>query len=171
MTTLDLGSNFEEVENTYIEEDENREPVVRWITFQLSDETYGIEVQQVREILRINNILPVPGSPDYVLGITNIRGNVVTVIDARRRMNLSVVDVTELSRMIVLESNDEVVAVVVDNVSNIIDLPESSIDSNPKLNTNNDARFIDGVVSHSDDLIIILNVERFITDEQYAMAS
>ena len=102
MTTLDLGSNFEEVENTYIEEDENREPVVRWITFQLSDETYGIEVQQVREILRINNILPVPGSPDYVLGITNIRGNVVTVIDARRRMNLSVVDVTELSRMIVL---------------------------------------------------------------------
>ena len=60
---------------------------------------------------------------------------------------------------------------MVDNVSNIIDLPESSIDSNPKLNTNNDARFIDGVVSHSDDLIIILNVERFITDEQYAMAS
>ena len=171
MTTLDLGSNFEEVENSFIEEDENREPVVRWITFQLSDETYGIEVQQVREILRINNILPVPGSPDYVLGITNIRGNVVTVIDARHRMNLPIVENTELSRMIVLESNDEVVAVVVDNVSNIIDLPESSIDSNPKLNTSNDARFIDGVVSHGDDLIIILNVERFIIDEQYAMAS
>ena len=154
-----------------LEEDEVHETFVRWIAFELGDEVYGVEVKRVREILRISDILPVPGSPDCVLGITNIRGNVVTVVDGRKRINLSPVDHTDTTRMIVMESNDDVVAIVVDNVSDIIDLPESSIDSNPKLKSCQDSRYIDGVVSHSGGLIIILNAERFITDEQHDMVS
>ena len=145
--------------------------MIRWIAFQLGDEIYGVEVKRVREILRINNILPVPGAPDYVLGITNIRGSVVTVVDGRKRINLQPIDYTDATRMIVLESEDDIVAIVVDNVADVIDLPESSIDSNPKLKTKQGSKYIDGVVSHSDGLIIILNAERFITDEQCDMAS
>ena len=102
------------------DEEEIHEPLIRWITFQLGEEIYGVEVKGVREILRINNILPVPGAPDYVLGITNIRGNVVTVVDGRKRINLQSIEYTECSRMIVLESDDDVVAIVVDNVEDII---------------------------------------------------
>lgn len=154
-----------------LEEDVIHETLIRWITFQLGDEVYGVEVKGVREILRISDILPVPGAPDYVLGITNIRGNVVTVVDGRKRINLQPIDYTDATRMIVLESCDDVVAIVVDNVADIIDLPESSIDSNPKLKTCQDSRYIDGVVSHSGGLIIILNAERFITDEPCGMAA
>lgn len=151
------------MENNMTDENESHEDMVRWITFQLGDEVYGIEVKQVREILLINNILPVPGSPDYVLGITNIRGNVVTVLDARKRINLETIEHTENSRMIVLESEGDVAAIVVDNVADILDLPESRIDLNPKLKVNSDSKYINGVVTHPGGLIIILNAEKFIT--------
>jgi len=62
--------------------------VLQWVTFQLENETYGINVMQVQEVLRYTEIAPVPGAPDYVLGIINLRGNVVTVIDTRSRFGL-----------------------------------------------------------------------------------
>lgn len=154
-----------------LEEDEVHEALVRWVAFKLGDEIYGIDVKSVREILRINEILPVPGAPHYVLGITNIRGNVVTVIDGRIRVNLQQIDYTDTTRMIVIESEGDVVAVVVDNVSDIIDLPESSIEKNPKLKSGQDSRYIDGVVSYTGGLIIILNAGRFIADEHFDMVA
>ena len=62
--------------------------VLQWVTYRLGDETYGINVMQVQEVLRYTEIAPVPGAPDYVLGIINLRGNVVTVIDTRARFGL-----------------------------------------------------------------------------------
>ncbi len=164
------------MENTLFEEnlfddDEACEPLTRWVTFQLGQEIYGVVVKKVREILRINNISPVPGAPDYIIGITNIRGNVVSVIDGRRRINLEPTEYTDLSRMIVMESEDDIVAVVVDNVTDIIDLPESSVDSSPKLNKSENSKYISGVIVNSDELIIILDSEKFITEEQCDMVS
>lgn len=159
------------MENEITVEDDKHEHLVRWITFYLGNEIYGIEVKQVREILLINNILPVPGAPEYVLGITNIRGNVVTVLDARTRISLPTIEHTDSTRMIVLESEGDVAAIVVDNVVDIIDLPESSIDLNPKLKVNKDSKYISGVVTHPGGLIIILSAERFIREEQFDMVS
>ena len=149
----------------------NHEPMVRLITFNLNNETYGIEVSQVREILRINHNFPVPGAPDYVLGITNIRGNVITILDARIRFNLPKVEYTDSARMIVVESGNDTVAVVVDSVSDVIDVAKSSIDVNPKINMSGDSLYISGVVSHAHGLIIILNVEKFIAEEQFDMSA
>ncbi len=67
---------------------EAADTVLQWVTFKLQEETYGINVMQVQEVLRYTEIAPVPGSPDYVLGIINLRGNVVTVIDTRSRFGL-----------------------------------------------------------------------------------
>ena len=64
------------------------DPVLQWVTFRLAGETYGINVMQVQEVLRHSDIAPVPGAPPYVLGIINLRGNVVTVIDTRNRFGL-----------------------------------------------------------------------------------
>ncbi len=152
-------------DNLFEDNDEICEPLIRWVTFQLGSEIYGVEVKKVREILRINNISPIPGAPDYIVGITNIRGNVVTVIDGRSRINLQAVEYTDLSRMVVMESEDDIVAVVVDRVADIVDLPESLIDTSPKLGNGNSARYISGVISSASELIIILDSEKFITDE------
>ncbi len=69
-----------------VRKEKSNDEVLQWVTFQLEEETYGINVMQVREVLRYTEIAPVPGAPDYVLGIINLRGNVVTVIDTRSRL-------------------------------------------------------------------------------------
>ncbi len=146
-----------------IDENEKlQEPVERWVSFYLGEERYAIEVKRVREILRIITIVPVPGAADHVLGITNIRGSVVTIIDGRRRINLPVQPQDDLSRMIVLEHFDEFVGVVVDSVSDVINLPVSAIDANPKLNTAEGSKYIKGVVTLNTELIIILDVDRLL---------
>ena len=81
-------------ERTNTAEDLNDE-VLQWVTYRLGDETYGINVMQVQEVLRYTEIAPVPGAPDYVLGIINLRGNVVTVIDTRSRFGLPPTETTD----------------------------------------------------------------------------
>ena len=162
---------YDDYSDNYDDDESLHEPKVRLITFQLENETYGVEVGQVREILRINQTFPVPGAPDFVLGITNIRGNVVTIIDGRKRFSLPSIDYTDTTRMIVVEAQDEMVAIVVDSVSDFIDVPESVIDSKSKIRINGDSRFISGVVTNSDELIIIMNIDKFIIEEQFDMAA
>lgn len=151
--------------------EETHEPIVRLITFHLEDETYGVEVCRVREILRLNKNFPVPGSPDFVLGITNIRGNVVTIIDARKRFLLPSVEYSDEARMIVVESGEEMAAIVVDSVSDVIDVPHSLLDMNLNVHINGDSRFINGVVSRENEIIIILNVDTFITEDELDLVS
>lgn len=149
------------------EDEEPKGPMIRWITFRLANETYGIDVKQVREILRINNIFPVPGAPDCVVGITNIRGSVITVIDGRRWLGLVESELTDVARMIVIETDDEVAAIIVDSVSDVVDLPVSAIDASPKMNPRDDSHYINGVISYPGGLIIILDIDSFSTEQQY----
>lgn len=74
----------------YEPDNNSQNEVLRWVTFQLDKEIYGVNVMQVREVLRYSDIAPVPGAPAYVLGIINLRGNVVSVIDTRMRFGLQI---------------------------------------------------------------------------------
>jgi len=82
----------------------SNDDIVQWVTFKLADETYGINVMQVQEVLRVSEIAPVPGAPHYVLGIINLRGNVVTVIDTRIRLGLATAEVTDSTRIVIIET-------------------------------------------------------------------
>ncbi len=88
--------------------------VIQCVTFRLENETYGINVMQVQEVLRVTEIAPVPGAPDYVLGIINLRGNVVTVIDTRRRLGLPSREPDEATRIVIIETGKHVVGIMVD---------------------------------------------------------
>jgi len=103
--------------------------VLQWVTFQLENETYGINVMQVQEVLRYTEIAPVPGAPDYVLGIINLRGNVVTVIDTRSRFGLPAGDVSENSRIVIIEAEKQVIGIMVDSVAEVVYLRSSEIDA------------------------------------------
>jgi purine-binding chemotaxis protein CheW len=92
------------------------DPVLQWVTFRLDGETYGINVMQVQEVLRYSEIAPVPGAPSYVLGIINLRGNVVTVIDTRHRFNLSSGEITDNTRIVIIETDRHVIGILVDSV-------------------------------------------------------
>jgi len=140
---------------------------LRWVTFFLSQEKYGINVMQVQEVLRVTEIAPVPGAPDYVLGIINLRGNVVTVIDTRQRFGLESKQVDDSWRIVIVESGDQVVGILVDSVAEVIDLQLSEIESAPNVGTEDSTRFIQGVASQHDELLIIIDLNKLLTDEEW----
>ncbi|SIN75914.1 chemotaxis protein CheW [Salinivibrio sp. ES.052] len=141
--------------------------VLQWVTFQLEEETYGINVMQVREVLRYTEIAPVPGAPDYVLGIINLRGNVVTVIDTRSRFGLASTDVTDNTRVIVIEAETQVIGIMVDSVAEVVYLKTSEIDTTPSVGTEESAKFIQGVSNRNGELLILVDLNKLLTDEEW----
>lgn len=125
-----------------VRKEKSNDEVLQWVTFQLEEETYGINVMQVREVLRYTEIAPVPGAPDYVLGIINLRGNVVTVIDTRSRFGLMQGEITDNTRIIVIESERQVIGILVDSVAEVVYLRSSEIDSTPSVGTDESSKFI-----------------------------
>jgi purine-binding chemotaxis protein CheW len=142
--------------------------VLQYVTFRLDDETYGINVMQIQEVLRYSEIAPVPGSPDYVLGIINLRGNVVTVIDTRRRFGLNDADATDSSRIVVMESADQVMGILVDSVAEVVYLKSSEIETAPNVGSEESARFIQGVCNKNGELIILVEFDKMLTDHEWA---
>ncbi|GBE11590.1 chemotaxis protein CheW [bacterium BMS3Bbin12] len=144
------------------------DPVVRWVTFHLDEETYGINVMQVQEVLRYTEIAPVPGAPAYVLGIINLRGNVVTVVDTRARFGLAPREVDDATRIVIIEViNGQVVGILVDRVSEVVDLPMSAMEAAPNVGTDEGARFIQGVASRDDRLLILVDLNKLLTEDEW----
>ncbi|CUS47166.1 MAG: chemotaxis signal relay system purine-binding protiein CheW1 [Idiomarinaceae bacterium HL-53] len=143
------------------------DPVLQWVTFQLGEETYGINVMQVQEVLRHSEIAPVPGAPDYVLGIINLRGNVVTVIDTRIRFGLEPGEVSDNTRIVIIEADQQVIGIMVDSVAEVVYLRSSEIDSAPNIGTEESARFIQGVSNRDGELLILVDLNKLLTDEEW----
>lgn len=141
--------------------------VLQWVTYRLDEETYGINVMQVQEVLRYTEIAPVPGAPDYVLGIINLRGNVVTVIDTRSRFGLSPTDITDNTRIVIIESEEQVLGILVDSVAEVVYLRSSEIDSAPNVGTEESAKFIQGVSNRSGQLLILVDLNKLLNDEEW----
>ena len=141
--------------------------ILQNVTFRLADETYGINVMQVQEVLRYTEIAPVPGAPEYVLGIINLRGNVVTVIDTRARFGLSNGEVSDNSRIVIIESDKQVIGILVDSVAEVVYLKTSEIDSAPNVGTDESAKFIQGVSNRSGELLILVDLNKLMTDEEW----
>jgi purine-binding chemotaxis protein CheW len=148
-------------------QDENN-PVIRWVTFRLENEKYGINVMQVQEVLRVTEIAPVPGAPEYVLGIINLRGNVVTVIDTRKRFGLESIDMDDSTRIVIIESDGQVVGILVDSVAEVVDIRSSNVEQAPNVGTDESAKFIQGVSSIDGELLILIDLNKLLTDEQWA---
>ncbi len=143
------------------------DPVIQWVTFRLADEIYGINVMQVQEVLRVTEIAPVPGAPHYVLGIINLRGNVVTVIDTRIRLGLPTSEMTDATRIVIIESDKHIVGILVDSVAEVVDLRASEMESAPNVGNDESAKYIQGVASRDDELLILVDLNKLLTDEEW----
>ena len=146
---------------------DSSDDVLQWVTYRLGDETYGINVMQVQEVLRHSEIAPVPGAPEYVLGIINLRGNVVTVIDTRTRFGLEPTETTDSTRIVIIESDEQVVGILVDSVAEVVYLKSSDIDGAPNVGTEESARFIQGVSNRDGELLILVDLNKLLNDEEW----
>ncbi len=145
---------------------QGQDPVAQWVTFYLDKERYGINVMQVQEVLRVSEITPVPGAPEYVLGIINLRGNVVTVIDTRQRFRLPPREMDDSTRIVIMETENQVVGILVDSVAEVVELRASQIEAAPSVGNEESARFIQGVCSLSGELLILIDLNKLFSDEQ-----
>lgn len=146
--------------------DKNDE-ILQWVTYNLEGENYGINVMQVQEVLRYTEIAPVPGAPHYVLGIINLRGNVVTVIDTRERFGLPPAEPTDNTRIVIIEADEQVVGILVDSVAEVVYLRGSEIDSAPNVGTEESAKFIQGVCNRNGELLILVDLNKLLTDDEW----
>lgn len=144
------------------------DPLLQWVTFRLDSETYGINVMQVQEVLRVTEIASVPGAPDYVLGIVNLRGKVVTVIDTRKRFGLSPQDTDDSTRIVIIEVEGQVIGILVDSVAEVIDLRASAIEAAPNVGNEDNAKYIQGVASISGELLILIDLNKLLTEDEMA---
>jgi purine-binding chemotaxis protein CheW len=142
--------------------------ITKFVTFRLKDETYGINVMQVQESLRVTEIAPVPGAAVFVLGIINLRGNVVTVIDTRTRFGLPTTGQDDASRIVIIEAEDQVIGILVDSVAEVVELRESEISPAPQTGNKENSRYIQGVVSREDDLLIVIDLNKLLSEEEWS---
>jgi len=149
------------------QQQDQKDQEIQWVTFRLDKEIYGIEVMQVQEVLRVTEITPVPGAPDYILGIINLRGNVVTVLDTRKRFGLPPKEIEDPSRIVIIESADQVVGMLVDSVAEVVYLRYSEIESSPNVGTEESSRFIQGVHSRNNSLLILVDVNKLLTENEW----
>ncbi len=149
------------------EKTDPNDEVLQWVTFKLDTETYGINVMQVQEVLRYTEIAPVPGAPSYVLGIINLRGNVVTVIDTRSRFGLESSDITDNTRIVIIEAEKQVIGILVDSVAEVVYLKASEIDVAPNVGNEDSAKFIQGVSNRDGELLILVDLDQLLSDDEW----
>ncbi|MCD6115373.1 purine-binding chemotaxis protein CheW [bacterium] len=144
----------------------NSDAVVQLVGFKIGDEEFGIEIQKVREINRTTEITRVPRTPEYVLGVINLRGNVIPVINMRTKFGFNNKNAGKDSRIIVLELKDNVIGILVDSVTEVIRLPSGTVEPPPNLSTNVETAYINGVGKLEDRLLILLDIDKVFTSEQ-----
>jgi purine-binding chemotaxis protein CheW len=130
------------------------------IVFKLDDKLYGVNIGQIREITRIGEIAPMPNSPGYINGVTNLRGQVTTVVDLRKRLGLPTKNFDKESRMMVIESQGKSVGMIVDSVAEVTMLPRADIEETPEIAraTDDKSSYLKGIGKKDDKLIILVDL-------------
>jgi purine-binding chemotaxis protein CheW len=142
--------------------------VLQYVTFRLGGETYGINVMQVKEVLRYSEIAPVPGSPSFVLGIINLRGNVVTVLDTSQKFGLPASEITDATRIVIIEADAHEVGILVDAVAEVVYLKQSEIETAPNVGNEESARYIQGVCHRNGELLILVDLNKLLGEDEWA---
>ena len=141
------------------QDDKYSGPSIRCVLFELSGETYGINVKKIREVLRVGTIRKVEGSPHNVLGVINVRGVIVTVIDTRSFYGLPSRPVDDLSRIIIVElDSDNIVGMMVDCVQEVKDIPEKQFES-MSATKEGASRYLQGIAHFNGNVIILIDVD------------
>ncbi len=149
---------------------ENRQ----YLTFRIAEEAYGVDVSQVREVLDVINITRVPRTPDYMLGVINLRGGVVPVVDLRQRFGLQSIDATRDTCIVVLEVNLDgeqlVVGALTDAVEEVLDIDADRIEPPPRLGAAVNVEFILGMGKIKDEqFVMLLDINRVFSAEDLAL--
>ncbi len=147
----------------------------QFLTFILDNEAYGVEILRVQEIKGWTPVTRIPNTPEYMQGVLNLRGTIVPIVDMRMRFNLERVEYTPITVIIVLsvksENGERVIGLVVDSVSDVIDVNSKDIKATPDFGTTLNTEFINGLATSAENMVMLLDVDKLLSvDEMTALA-
>jgi purine-binding chemotaxis protein CheW len=141
--------------------------LIQLVTFNLLGEEFGLRILDVREIIRMVNVTPVPHSPDFVEGVINLRGQILPVIDLRKRFNLEATELKEETRIIVVEINEHLLGLIVDGVNEVLRIPSDTITPAPQIVANGiGAEYIKGIAHFDDKMLILIDLYRVFSSDE-----
>jgi len=145
--------------------------VIQLIVFHLGDEEFGADISQVREIIRTGPITPIPDSPDFIKGVTNVRGEIAVVIDLKTRFFLRAKKDVEEKHIVMTEQENNLFGLMVDEGTEVLRIHETEIKTTPELVTRIDRVYISGVLTLENRLIIMLDLKKVLSEEELAKLS
>jgi len=147
----------------------------QFLTFILDDEAYGVEILRVQEIKGWTPVTRIPNTPEYMQGVLNLRGTIVPIVDMRMRFKLKHVEYTPITVVIVLsvksESGERVIGLVVDSVSDVIDVAAQDVKPTPDFGTSLNTKFINGIATSNDTMVMLLDVDKLLSVEEMSVLS
>lgn len=144
---------------------------IQLVVFDLASEAYGVDIGAVREIIRMQEITCVPRTPEFVEGVINLRGKVIPVIDLRRRFGLPVADQNDDNRIVVVDIGGQGIGVIVDAVTEVLRLATDAVEPPSAVITTTDSDYLLGIAKVENRLIILLDLERVLTEEEMSALS
>lgn len=135
------------------------------VVFKLNDEEFAVEVSSVEAIIKLQAITKVPHAADFVVGVTNLRGSIVPVIDLKTRLGLKKYKPGVDTRIVVAILQEQKIGMIVDAVSQVVEIEDNEIESTTQLNMSIDSSYIKGIVKINAELIILLELDKIFVNE------
>ena len=136
------------------------------ISFMVGNEEYGMEILRVKEVIRSPEITSLPKAPTFVKGIINLRGDVIPIVDLRNKFGLETDEMTQATRIIVVDVDGRLVGMVVDSASQVVRIPSDQIDPPPPIIGGISTEYIKGVAKLNDRLVILLNIDSILSGDE-----
>lgn len=141
----------------------------QYLTFTLGEEEYGVEILKVQEIKGYSSITPIPNTPAHIKGVMNLRGTIIPVVDLRMKLGMAEAACTPFTVIVVVKVGGKTVGLVMDAVSDVLDLPKDDIEATPDFGTAVETGFVSGLAKAGSRLIVLLDIEKVLGAEVLAL--
>lgn len=136
----------------------------QFLTFSLGAEEYGVDILKVQEIKGYAPATPIPNTPSFIKGVMNLRGTIIPVVDLRRKLSMDDAEYNQFTVIIVVKVAAKVVGLVVDSVSDVLNIPNADVQDSPDLGGHVDVRFVSGMAKVNDKLVMLLDIEKVLDE-------
>jgi len=139
------------------------------VVFELENSYYGVHILQVQEIIKMTEITKLPNTPKFIEGVVNLRGRIIPVMDLRKRFGLNPIPVNEEWKILILKTEEVLFGVMVDQISEVEKISVGIIEVPPKIVAGVKGEFISGIAKTDKRLLILLDIERILSEEEQDM--
>ena len=143
----------------------------RFLTFQIDEEMFGIELKDVREIVGIQPITGIPEMPDYIKGIINLRENIIPVMDVRLRFKKPEIAYNDRTCIIVIDYNSVSIGLIVDSVSEVLTIPDKDIAEKPEISSRGSRGYVNNIGKTGEKIVLLIDCEKLLNEEEFETVS